>query len=229
MTSGQGGSPATRAAARSRAARRPDGTPAAGYGPPPGSPTARRAGGQWPAYAPAAPAAAAGLRRPGADRASAHGPGRPRGVHRRRWCSASSRLVVTVARTSTSSCDDTLARLKPRARAPTAEAARHTAADRRLRWASSSACSLFAAYAMFVWFAWRGRNWARIVLWVLGGLGLLGSADLAGRARFAGAASSPASASSRACSSSRRSWLWRSSRRTSGSGTSAGCGPRVSG
>jgi hypothetical protein len=29
-------------------------------------------------------------------------------------------------------------------------------------------------YGLFVWFAWRGRNWARIVLWVLGGLGLLG-------------------------------------------------------
>ncbi|RZU33481.1 hypothetical protein [Blastococcus saxobsidens] len=27
--------------------------------------------------------------------------------------------------------------------------------------------------ALFVWFAWRGRNWARIVLWVLGGLVLL--------------------------------------------------------
>lgn len=29
------------------------------------------------------------------------------------------------------------------------------------------------AYALFVWFAWRGRNWARIVLWVLGGLGVI--------------------------------------------------------
>ena len=27
--------------------------------------------------------------------------------------------------------------------------------------------------ALFVWFAWQGRNWARIVLWVLGGLVLL--------------------------------------------------------
>ncbi|MCF6737463.1 hypothetical protein [Blastococcus sp. KM273129] len=26
---------------------------------------------------------------------------------------------------------------------------------------------------LFVWFAWQGRNWARIVLWVLGGLALL--------------------------------------------------------
>ncbi|HYO34908.1 MAG TPA: hypothetical protein VER97_02450 [Geodermatophilus sp.] len=26
---------------------------------------------------------------------------------------------------------------------------------------------------MFLWFAWQGRNWARIVLWVLGGISLL--------------------------------------------------------
>ena len=29
-------------------------------------------------------------------------------------------------------------------------------------------------FALFVWFAWRGQNWARIVLWVLAGLGLVG-------------------------------------------------------
>jgi hypothetical protein len=27
--------------------------------------------------------------------------------------------------------------------------------------------------AMFIWFAWNGRNWARIVLWVLGGLSIV--------------------------------------------------------
>jgi hypothetical protein len=30
-----------------------------------------------------------------------------------------------------------------------------------------------AVYGLFVWFAWRGRNWARIVLWVLAGLGIV--------------------------------------------------------
>jgi hypothetical protein len=30
-----------------------------------------------------------------------------------------------------------------------------------------------ALFALFVWFAWKGHNWARIVLWVLAGLGLL--------------------------------------------------------
>ena len=28
--------------------------------------------------------------------------------------------------------------------------------------------------ALFIWFAWKGRNWARIVLFVLGGLGVAG-------------------------------------------------------
>jgi hypothetical protein len=34
--------------------------------------------------------------------------------------------------------------------------------------------SLFfaAVYLLFIWFAWKGQNWARIVLWVLSGLSL---------------------------------------------------------
>ena len=28
-------------------------------------------------------------------------------------------------------------------------------------------------FALFVWFAWKGHNWARVVLWVLAGLGLV--------------------------------------------------------
>ncbi|WP_155858861.1 hypothetical protein [Candidatus Blastococcus massiliensis] len=30
-----------------------------------------------------------------------------------------------------------------------------------------------AVFLVFLWFAWRGRNWARVVLWVLGGLSIL--------------------------------------------------------
>ncbi|MGY1741407.1 MULTISPECIES: hypothetical protein [unclassified Blastococcus] len=38
-----------------------------------------------------------------------------------------------------------------------------------------------ALQAMFIWFAWAGRNWARIVLFVLGGLTIVsGLAGLAG-------------------------------------------------
>jgi len=33
---------------------------------------------------------------------------------------------------------------------------------------------LVALEALFIWFAWNGRNWARIVLFVLGGLGIIG-------------------------------------------------------
>ena len=34
---------------------------------------------------------------------------------------------------------------------------------------------VFAALqVLFIWFAWNGRNWARVVLWVLGGLGVVG-------------------------------------------------------
>jgi hypothetical protein len=32
---------------------------------------------------------------------------------------------------------------------------------------------LVVLHALFIWWAWRGRNWARITLWVLGGLALL--------------------------------------------------------
>jgi hypothetical protein len=40
---------------------------------------------------------------------------------------------------------------------------------------------LVALQALFIWFAWNGRNWARIVLLVLGGLGLaFGLAGLLG-------------------------------------------------
>ena len=43
-----------------------------------------------------------------------------------------------------------------------------------------------ALHVLFVWFAWRGHNWARIVLFVLGGLGIV-----TGLLTLAGAGSSP--------------------------------------
>ena len=34
--------------------------------------------------------------------------------------------------------------------------------------------ALFTAlFALFVWFAWKGHNWARVVLWILAGLGVI--------------------------------------------------------
>jgi len=57
---------------------------------------------------------------------------------------------------------------------------RNADVDAALQSAESSALigtilgfAFIACYALFVWFAWQGRNWARIVLWVLGGLGVV--------------------------------------------------------
>lgn len=47
-------------------------------------------------------------------------------------------------------------------------------------------------FALFVWFAWRGQNWARIVLWVLGGLGIVFSLIGAGMSSSFGVATLPA-------------------------------------
>jgi hypothetical protein len=48
--------------------------------------------------------------------------------------------------------------------------------------------ALLALEVLFLWFAWNGRNWARIVLWVLGGLaltfGLLGLSSGSGQDGF---------------------------------------------
>src|SRR4051794_1389845 len=46
---------------------------------------------------------------------------------------------------------------------------------RTATWLAVAALLLFAALqALFVWFAWSGRNWARIVLCVLGGMAVIG-------------------------------------------------------
>ena len=39
---------------------------------------------------------------------------------------------------------------------------------------------LVVLHALFIFRAWRGRNWARIVLWVLGGLGVLAGLSTVG-------------------------------------------------
>jgi hypothetical protein len=47
---------------------------------------------------------------------------------------------------------------------------------------------LLALNVMFLWFAWKGHNWARVVLWVLGGIsvtfGLIGLAGTNGQTGF---------------------------------------------
>ena len=39
---------------------------------------------------------------------------------------------------------------------------------------------LVVLHALFIWWAWRGRNWARITLWVLGGLNVLAGLSMLG-------------------------------------------------
>jgi hypothetical protein len=46
-------------------------------------------------------------------------------------------------------------------------------------------------FALFVWFAWRGQNWARIVLWVLAGLGVVLGVIGAGLSSSIGVATLP--------------------------------------
>jgi hypothetical protein len=67
---------------------------------------------------------------------------------------------------------DSLARL--RAQEGVSAATLKTAADLGLQIGIAVVILSVALYGFFVWFAWHGRNWARIVLWVLGGLGLIG-------------------------------------------------------
>jgi hypothetical protein len=67
---------------------------------------------------------------------------------------------------------DSLAQLRAQGKA-TSETVR-AVADVGLQLGVAVAILSVALYGLFVWFAWRGRNWARIVLWVLGGLGLIG-------------------------------------------------------
>ena len=137
----------------------------------PGQPYGPGAGGQWPAYAPPPP-----LPRPTYD-----GPvptERPLTVRVGLGAFIGSMVLSVISLVVTMLnfdliLDDTLARLKPPP-GTTAETARHTAQTGAYL-GIVLALLLFGAYAMFVLFAWRGRNWARIVLWVLGGLGLLGS------------------------------------------------------
>lgn len=67
---------------------------------------------------------------------------------------------------------DSLAKL--RAQGKLSPEALKSAADVGLSVGVIIAILSVAFYGLFLWFAWRGRNWARIVLWVLGGLGLVG-------------------------------------------------------
>ena len=69
-------------------------------------------------------------------------------------------------------------------RAQLADASGLTADEASAIASATIAVSVFVmiAFLVVIWFAWKGHNWARIVLWVLGGInvlfGLLGAAAL---------------------------------------------------
>ena len=153
MTSGQGGPPS-------------------GWGPAPGTPPPYGAPGgqqQWPGYAPPPPP----------PRPTYSGPvptERPLTVRVGLGSFIGSLVLGAIGAVVTFLnfdviLTDELARLKPTG--VTAEAAR-SSAELIARGGAVLGVVLIGVYGLFVWFAWRGRNWARIVLWCLGGLGLIG-------------------------------------------------------
>ena len=137
-------------------------------------PTGRRAGmrRRLPARStPATPPRRRPRRRPTAvpprDGAAADGPGRPRCLPRLDGARRVS-AVVTL-----------LNWRHPRLGRPVSAQARRRRerrdaadfAEQVVRIGIVGGLVFIPVYGMFVWFAWQGRNWARIVLWVLGGLG----------------------------------------------------------
>ena len=112
---------------------------------------------------------AAGLRRPAVDGAADDGARRPRRLHR----------LAGAERASPGGHVPELAhrrRLAPSPPARPAPANAATTADfaeQVVKIGIVGGLLFILVYGLFIWFAWRGRNWARIVLWVLGGLGRL--------------------------------------------------------
>ncbi len=47
-------------------------------------------------------------------------------------------------------------------------------AETNVRLSTITALIFIAVYGVFLWFAWKGHNWARVVLWVFAGLGIAG-------------------------------------------------------
>ena len=155
MTSGQGGFPE-------------GGRPEQGSAPPSWPPYGQP-GQQWPGYVPAPP-----LPQPTYD-----GPApteRPLTVRVGLGAFIGSLVLSAISGVVTflnldRLLAETLARMQPQP-GVSSEAARNTA-ELFVRAGGVLGFVVIGVYGLFVWFAWRGRNWARIVLWVLGGLGLL--------------------------------------------------------
>jgi hypothetical protein len=168
MTAGQGGPP-DGGQAGGQPEPQTGGRPGGPYGPPYGQAPGQPYGQPWPGYAPApsAPGPAYGapapLERPLTVRAGL-------GAFIGSIVLSVISTVVTFLNWDTISAQ-IFAKLQMPAGAD-AEAAR-AGAEAGARIGIAFGLVFAAVYGLFVLFAWRGRNWARIVLWVLGGLGFL--------------------------------------------------------
>jgi hypothetical protein len=160
MTAGQGDPP-------------PGWGPEQGSPPPygaPGSPYGPPAGQQWPSYAPPPPLPPPTYGGPVPTE-------RPLTVRAGLGAFVGSIVLSVISAVVTFFnwdvlVADSLAQL--RAQANVNPATVQAVADFGLQLGVAVAILSVALYGLFVWFAWRGRNWSRIVLWVLGGLGLIG-------------------------------------------------------
>jgi hypothetical protein len=158
MTSGQGGN-----------------QPGGPYGPPGGWNAPPPSGPQYPGYAPA-PSAPTGYGAPQPLE-------RPMTVRAGLGAFIGSMVLNAVAQVVTllnyqTILDWTLARAGIQQGAD-AETTRQ-AAQLGARFGIAVGFVFVVIYGLFVWFAWQGRNWARIVLWVFAGLGIVsGFASLA--------------------------------------------------
>ena len=154
MTSGQGGYQGGQHGGASGA----PGDPAQGWNAPPAPPA------QYPGYAPA-PSAPAGYGAPPTME-------RPFAVRAGIGAFMANLILGVIGSIIAFATLDTLV-----ADALAAENVDVTISDDVLRSAVIAGYAIglvfVALQAMFIWFAWKGRNWARIVLWVLGGLGVV--------------------------------------------------------
>jgi hypothetical protein len=154
MTSGQGGYPGGQQGGQPGG----PGDPGEGWNAPPAPPA------QYPGYAPA-PSAPSGYGAPPPME-------RPFAVRAGIGAFMANLILGIIGSVIAFATIDTLV-----AEALRAENVDVTVSDDVLRTAVIAGYAIalvFAALqAMFIWFAWQGRNWARIVLWVLGGLGVV--------------------------------------------------------
>ncbi len=146
--------------------------PGGPYGPPPpgwNAPPPPAPGHQYPGYAPA-PSAPVG-----------YGPGVPQAMERPTSVRAGLGAFLGSMALSAVAQVVTLLNWQKIVDWSFADAGLDQDVDVELARQTAEAAALFgtvlgvvfiAVYGLFVWFAWRGYNWARIVLWVLAGLGI---------------------------------------------------------